>query len=236
MGPDARKRMASRIPPGAADVPRYVKGGICKLGIVQSGTCPAYKSLLTKQMACSGGQGLCDSPKQQSGHNPRPHSHRHIAGIVDAGQDSYHRTGQADGQEGQAQGWLEVQVGHGDDGGGKHVAAGEGFSLLVPGQQGLQGPELVGPGPIDFAADQGEQQEGKGRDPEGFLETDVAGQTALLPQLPQKQGIGDVHEDHQAPVQKKQAPNGPGAGPEGPGKAGIGAVIMGFQVHGKSFL
>lgn len=48
MYPDTRKRMASRISPGAADVPRYAKAGILKCGIVQSSTCRAPKSLLTK--------------------------------------------------------------------------------------------------------------------------------------------------------------------------------------------
>ena len=115
------------------------------------------------------------------------------------------------------------------------MAAGEGFPLFVPGDQGGNGPGLIGPGPVDPAADQGKEQERNGRDPEGLPEAG-AGHSPLGIELPQEQRIGDVHQHHQSPVQKKKPPDSPGPAPERPGQPGIGTVIMAFEVHGDSFL
>ena len=59
--PDARKHPTFRPFPWASEWVRCAKGGIWKLGIVQSGTCPASKFRLTKQMGPYRAPGLCVS-------------------------------------------------------------------------------------------------------------------------------------------------------------------------------
>ena len=155
---------------------------------------------------------------------------------MDTSQHPDQGTEKTDQQEQDAQKRVDIQVHHGNHGGGKHMAAGHGFSLFVPGDQRPDGPGFIGPETVDPGAYHRQHQERKGRDPEGPLQKGIQQAVVAQVQFCQQQGVGDVHEHHQGPVQQFQAGNGPGFSPEPAGQTIIGPVIALSLIHGLSFL